>query len=343
MTEPYVMTFEPILKQKVWGGRRLGRYGKRLEPGVSYGESWELADLAATSASGGGGGSAISVIRNGPMKGKTIGDAVGMWGEDLLGDAGMTSARSFGEQTGAGRPVFPLLLKYLDAGEHLSVQVHPSRAYAAMHAGAHLKTESWYVIEAEAGEMPGGRLVEPTIFKGLRAGVSAEAFAAHIKDGTVAGDLSSEPALPGMCHTLPSGTVHALGAGVLVAEVQTPSDTTFRVYDWTSEYRRAERELHVERALGCIDFDDAGPTPAVEAGGGGRAAETEFYTMDVVLGGAVFEEGSAAAVMVLEGRGAIEGGGESVAVEAGTTVLVPAACGAAMRGGGLRSIVVGLG
>ncbi|USN98888.1 MAG: class I mannose-6-phosphate isomerase [Phycisphaeraceae bacterium] len=343
MTEPYPLTFEPILKQKVWGGRRLARYGKALEPGAKYGESWELADLASTSISGGGGGAAVSVICNGPLAGRTIGDAIALWGESLLGKSGMAGARAFGGQTGAGRPIFPLLLKFLDACEHLSVQVHPSAAYAAAHPGAHLKTESWYVIEAEPGSLPSGEPVAPTIFQGLKPGVTAESFEAHICDATVAIDLANEPAIPGNCHTLPSGTVHALGAGVLVAEVQTPSDTTFRVYDWVREYERSERELHIKQALACIDFADAGPTPAVDALGGGRAAATGFYTMDVVLGGSEFEPGRAVAVMVLAGRGSIEGGTAGVPVGAGTTVLVPAGCGARLVGDGLTSIAVGLG
>ncbi len=341
MTKPYPMTFEPILKEKVWGGRRLERLGKTLTPGASFGESWELADLASTSASGGGGGSAVSIIRNGPMRGATIGEAIARFGEDLLGGAGMARARDFGEQTGAGRPVFPLLLKYLDAREHLSVQVHPSEAYAAANAGAHLKTESWFVIDTEAGEMPDGSAVEPTIFRGLRAGVTAEDFASHIRDGSVAGDLLRERAEPGTCCTLPSGTVHALGAGVLVAEVQTPSDTTFRVYDWTAEYARPQRELHIEQALACIDFEDAAPAAPVDCRGGGRAAETAYYTIDAVRDGAMLPEGRAVAVMVYEGEGTIEGGGVTVPVGAGTTVLVPAACACEMRGA-LRSLVVGL-
>ncbi len=341
MTTPYPMTFEPILKEKVWGGRRLGRLGKALTPGGLFGESWELADLASTSVSGGGGGAAVSTIRNGPMRGAGIGEAIARFGADLLGEAGMARAREFGEQTGAGRPVFPLLLKYLDAREHLSVQVHPSEAYAAANAGAHLKTESWFVIDAAQVEMPDGSAVEPTIFRGLRPGVTAEDFVSHIRDGSVAGDLLRERAAPGMCCTLPSGTVHALGAGVLVAEVQTPSDTTFRVYDWTAEYGRPERELHIEQALACIDFTDTTPGAPVDCRRGGRAAETDYYTIDAVHGGAAWPAGRAAAVMVYEGEGVVEGGGESVPLGAGTTVLIPAACACEMRGS-LRSLVVGL-
>lgn len=344
MTRPYPLVFEPILMEKVWGGRRLARYGKSLTPGTNYGESWELADLAATSVSGGGGGSAVSIIACGPLAGRHIGDAIGLWGADLLGEHGLARARELGETTGAGRPVFPLLVKYLDAREHLSVQVHPSPSYARAHPGSHLKTESWFVVEAERAEMPGGGWVEPQVFKGLVPGVSADSFRAHIESGTVAGDLHAERAEPGVCHTLPSGTVHALGAGVLVAEVQTPSDTTFRVYDWTAEYDRPERELHVEQALACIDFDDA-PPEGIDTGRGGRAAATAYYTMDSVLGPVELGGDTPRVVMVYAGEGIMNTGGEPTPVSAGTTVLVPASIAGRFRiegGPGLRSIVVGL-
>lgn len=194
------------------------------------GESWEVADLDATSASGAGGQPAHSPIANGPLQGRTIRDALLAWGSDLTGF----------DPT----PAFPLLVKLLDARENLSVQVHPSPAYAHAHPEARLKTECWYVLDAEPASL---------IYKGLKPGVTPDAFERHIRDGSVADDLLAVPAIPGDMHILPSGTVHALGAGVLVAEVQTPSDTTFRVFDWG----RTTRTLHVEQALACIDFNPA--------------------------------------------------------------------------------------
>ena len=143
---------------------------------------------------------------------------------------------------------FPLLVKYLDAREHLSVQVHPSPDYAKSHEGAHLKTESWLILDADEGAM---------LYKGLKPGTSGADLQRAIESGTVPDLLIAEPAVVGQCHTLPSGTVHALGAGVLVAEVQTPSDTTFRVYDWAKEYGRDGRELHIDQALECADLGPA--------------------------------------------------------------------------------------
>lgn len=228
----YPFVFKPIYKQKVWGGRTLEQLGHTLPGGVEtrIGESWELADLAQTSVSGGGGGAERSVIANGPLAGKTFSDVIREAGADVLGDVKLT--RDGG---------FPILLKFLDARDNLSVQVHPSPEYAAKHKDAFLKSEAWYILAADEGAV---------IYKGVKPGVSAERFRKAIEGNTIEDLMIAVPVKPGDCHYLPSGTCHALGAGVLVAEVQTPSDTTYRVYDWG----RAGRELHVDQAMQCITF-----------------------------------------------------------------------------------------
>jgi mannose-6-phosphate isomerase len=329
---PYPLLFEPILKEKVWGGRRLERLGKVLpqDPSVLVGESWELADLASTSPTGGGGDPAHSHITNGPLTGKTIGHALEQWKDDLLGEAIFErECRTQGTDT----PAFPLLLKYLDASEHLSVQVHPSPEYAAAHDDAHLKTESWYILDAEPmGDEP------PLIFKGLAPGVTEEDLRQRIADGTLPEVLLSEPAIPGQCHTLESGTVHALGAGVLVAEVQTPSDTTFRLYDWTKEYDRPPRALHVDQAVACIDFD-AGPAPEPMAAPDGavlsRVAATDFYSIDDARpdeNGLTVPPDSCALIMTIAGSGWIVCDGlEDTPISVGVTAAIPAAIAATTR------------
>jgi mannose-6-phosphate isomerase len=253
------LTFHPFLLPKVWGGDRLSRFGKAVKPGDKIGESWEIADLSSTSASGAGGGAFRSIISNGPLAGHTLHDAIQQWGTGLMGSAALTPEGDF-----------PLLVKLLDASENLSVQVHPSRAYAAAHLGANLKTECWYILDAAPGAV---------IYKGVKPGVTRESFAAHIKDGSVVNDLVAVPAIKGDCHNLPSGTVHALGAGVLVAEVQTPSDTTFRVFDWG----RSGRELHIAESLKCIEFGPARPpTHLDEADRWNTLVENEFFVLDEV-------------------------------------------------------------
>jgi mannose-6-phosphate isomerase len=256
MVEAYPLIFEPILMPKPWGGDRLGVLGKKVARGIGarVGESWELADLSSTSASGAGGGAVASVVRDGPLAGKTLRDAVALWGEKLIGK--VSPARDGG---------FPLLIKYLDARENLSVQVHPSPAFARANPGAHLKTECWLVLAAEPGAM---------IFKGVREGVTRERFEQALRVGhggegggeSAVNLLESVPAIVGECHNLPSGTVHALGAGVLVAEVQTPSDTTFRVYDWGRIDNGVPRQLHIRESLECIQWERARDATSLRPG-----------------------------------------------------------------------------
>ncbi|MBL8745424.1 MAG: class I mannose-6-phosphate isomerase [Phycisphaerae bacterium] len=319
--KPYPLVLEPIFKEKVWGGRRLERLGKAIPEGQLIGESWELADLDATSADGGGGESAISRIAQGEMRGLTLREAVRAFGPNLMGSLRSTPSGGF-----------PLLVKFLDAKENLSVQVHPSPAYAASHPGAHLKTESWYVLDAEPGSV---------IYKGIKQGVTREQFASHLREGDACvNDLIAVPVRRGDFHHLPSGTCHALGAGVMVAEVQTPSDTTFRVYDWG----RTGRAMHLQQALECIHF---GPPPrlaAVRAEDAPRCqlVETDFYTVAELnhQGGSehaienlpAFPSGGPMVWMVLKGQGrieAVDGSFRPVEFGAGTTILFPAAMGRA--------------
>lgn len=266
---PYPLVLTPALLEKVWGGRRLELLGKSLpSPTGKYGESWELADMASTSASGAGGGAFRSVIANGALQGKTLHDALLLWGERLLPGAGTS-----------GRADVPLLIKFLDASENLSVQVHPSPAYAERNRGASLKTECWYILRAEPGAV---------IYKGIKPAVSRAAFERMVRsnDPAIVNALIAIPAVAGECHNLPSGTVHALGAGVLVAEVQTPSDTTFRCYDWG----RTGRELHVDQTMACASFpgeaghDELLRGQTVQAIKPGelcaRLVTTEFFTVD---------------------------------------------------------------
>lgn len=306
LSSPYPLVLAPILMEKVWGGRRLERFGKKLQPGAMIGESWELADLASTSASGAGGGAARSTIVNGPLAGKTVHDALDAWGASLLGRARRTESGGL-----------PLLIKFLDARENLSVQVHPSPAFASAHPDAHLKTECWIILDAEP---------DAVIYKGIRAGVDRATLQRHITEGTAVNDLVAVPAVVGECHNLPSGTCHALGAGVLVAEVQTPSDTTFRVYDWG----RTGRELHISQALECIEFGPAPDATRLEAGRErGLLVETEFFRVERARTRAEFPGTDAmTALVVLDGKGTLTGPGGSVEVQRGNTALLPAACSA---------------
>jgi mannose-6-phosphate isomerase len=313
MTAPYPIVFEPMLLNKVWGGDALARVGKPVSAGTTIGESWEVADLASTSASGAGGGSAQSKILHGALAGQTLHDAMRVWGKAMLGDA-----------SGAGEASdrFPLLIKYLDARENLSVQVHPSITYAKQHAGAYIKTECWYIMHAQPGAV---------IYKGVRPGVTRALFEQALRSGkSVVPMLEAVPAMQGDCHLLPSGTVHALGAGVLAAEVQTPSDTTFRVDDWG----RVGRELHVDQALACIMWERARDATRLVAGQRvTRLVTTGYFEVDEARIGMHehwechegLSRSAPLVLMVLAGVGTLRTKGcDDVAVRAGVTVLVPA-------------------
>ena len=329
MPEPtlYPLKFAPIYKEKVWGGRTLQQTLQRDLPGdaeTPIGESWELVDLATTSASGGGGGAERSVVTNGPLAGQSLSQIIQRCGRDLLGDLPLS-----------GDGGFPVLLKYLDANQNLSVQVHPSPEYAEAHDDAFLKSESWYIVAAEPGAV---------IYKGIKEGVTPQQLREAIATNTdeaVVPLMIEVPVRAGDCHYVPSGTCHALGAGILVAEVQTPSDTTYRVYDWG----RTGRELHVDQALACIHF---GP-PQVDqyelfaslSGGEGaevqRLVACEFFRIDRVSADAGFSDQAGAAQptlwMVLEGSGRLTGAGfDAVDFVAGDTILLPPmAAGEGMR------------
>jgi mannose-6-phosphate isomerase len=295
----------PRLVPKMWGGDRLAGFGKPVPAGEPIGESWEVYDFPPGVVDDGWTSAAID-----GQDGLTLHDLLAddATRADLLGDAAPVD-------TPHG-PQFPLLVKFLDAGDDLSVQVHPDDAYAAKHADAHLKNECWHVLAHE----PNARLL-----KGLVAGVTRDAFEQAIADGTVEDKLVALPARVGETHYLPSGTVHALGAGMLVAEVQTPSDTTYRVFDFdrVDPSTGTTRQLHVDQALECIDFASAGTDPFPPKTGPGLAAKAPQFRLTSHTGPGDLPAGCVVAI-VTKGTATIAGR----PTERGTTLLVPAACAA---------------
>jgi mannose-6-phosphate isomerase len=252
MASLYPFRFRPVLRRCLWGGRRLATsLGKLLPPGNDWAESWEIVDH----------GTSQSIVEYGPLAGTTLHELVGRCGRELLGRH-------------APQPQFPLLLKFLDAADTLSVQVHPDDPQAAgldpPDAG---KTEAWLVIDAVPGSL---------IHAGLKPGVDRDRLLAAIRQqpgcqgtgcpgtGTVPAFASAKTGLspstledclnsfaasPGDCVFLPAGTVHALGAGILVAEIQQSSDATFRLSDWNRLGPDGRpRPLHIEQGLDAVDF-----------------------------------------------------------------------------------------
>jgi mannose-6-phosphate isomerase len=227
------LIFEPILKRIRWGGRRLGTVlGKPLGPENDYAESWELADY----------GDDQSVVAEGPFCGWTLSRLVAEEGPALLGrDRGLSQ--------------FPLLVKFIDAMDRLSVQVHPDdEAARRLDVGTNGKTESWVILDAKPDSL---------IFAGLKPGVDRASLQHHLEQGTVEQCLYSYPARAGDCVFVRAGTVHAIGEGILLVEVQQTSNVTFRLFDWGRLGTDGKpRPLHIKESLECIDFD-LGPVKPV--------------------------------------------------------------------------------
>jgi len=226
----YPLTFRPILQERVWGGRSLERlFGKALPPAPTpIGESWEISDRPE----------AVSIISNGPLEGKDLRFLMETQRNALLGSAADAAGR------------FPLLIKLLDAQQALSLQVHPPASMAAALQGDP-KTEIWYVAEAAP---------QAELYAGLKRGVTQAEFAARLAAGTVADCFHRLQPQIGQALFIPSGRVHALGAGYVVFEIQQNSDTTYRVFDWNRVGLDGKpRQLHTKEALQCIDFSDFEP------------------------------------------------------------------------------------
>jgi mannose-6-phosphate isomerase len=311
----YPLKFKPRFVEKIWGGRKLETVlGKAIPVGKSIGESWELFDFPPGVVDQGGQW-VSSEVANGPLAGRTLHSLVEEYGAALHGQVSLLNGNQF-----------PILIKFLDAREDLSLQVHPDEAYARSHPGAHLKTEAWYVMEND----PGAKL-----YRGLKQGVTKEQFRAGIADGSVMDQVKAIEVKPGQCFYLPSGTVHALGAGILVAEVQTPSDTTFRVFDFNRLENGKPRKLHVEEAMASIDFSGREPEQRRSHAAGffttvTRLVSSDYFTLEKVR----FVEGVQEKVpydqpvvwMMLEGEAEVrvDGVAEPVRLRKGETVLLPA-------------------
>ena len=233
-----LLFFKPLYQTRVWGGRRLESVlGRRLPDAGKYGESWELVDREE----------AQSVVAAGPHAGSTLHQ---LWTEHR--------AEVFGhEYLDLRSDRFPLLIKVLDCTDVLSIQVHPPAAIAASLSGEP-KTEMWYVAHADQGAQ---------IYAGPRRGTTRQSFERSLADGSVAEQVHRVDAQTGDSLFVPSGRLHALGAGLLIYEIQQNSDTTYRVFDWNRVGLNGQpRELHIEQSLACIDFDDVEPALSHEGG-----------------------------------------------------------------------------
>src|SRR5438445_2211335 len=229
------LTFRPIFMERIWGGRKLAAsFGKKLPANKRIGESWEIVDRPE----------AQSIVGEGPLAGRSLHNLWVNFREELFGKV-------------PDAPRFPLLIKLLDAQEKLSLQVHPPPEIAESLGGEE-KTEFWYVVAAEPNA---------EIFVGLRKSMSRDQFENALKSGAVADCVHPIRMKSGAAMLLPSGRFHAIGAGNLLVEVQQNSDTTYRVFDWNRvDDQGKPRQLHVDQALQCIDFNDVAPEPIIPTG-----------------------------------------------------------------------------
>jgi mannose-6-phosphate isomerase len=300
------LRFEPRFRRYLWGGRRLATVlGKTIGAGDDYAESWEVVDHGADQ----------SIVASGPLAGTTLHEVVVKHNDALFGRH-------------APQKSFPLLFKFLDAQRTLSVQVHPNDAQAAKLDPPDLgKTEAWVVLGAEPGSI---------IYAGLKPGIGREELSAAIKNGTCEECLHSFEPRVGDCVFIPAGTVHALGAGLVIAEIQQASDTTFRLFDWNRvDLGGKPRPLHVDQALGVIDFD-RGPVNAQTPVRRSNAPVERLVTCDKFLLDRwrierpiqLPADDSFHLLAVIAGEAALTDGEISQPLRLGSTVLVPAERGA---------------
>jgi mannose-6-phosphate isomerase len=303
------LRFEPLLKVRVWGGDALPqRIGQTSEEPI--GESWELCDHDED----------MSTIANGPARGRKLRDLMAEDRDGLCGSA-----------YDPNRPDrFPLMLKLLDAQQDLSVQVHPNDRYAhAQKPGELGKTEAWYILNRSEGAC---------IYRGLKAGTGADELRGAMEAGTVDQVLKKVPVEPGEVYHLPSGTVHALGAGVQIAEIQQNSDTTYRLFDWNRVgLDGAPRPLHLEDglAVSCFEPDaqdqQVAETVACETAQRERFIRCEKFTLErfskltgpvhLTTGGTSFH-----LITVIDGSVTVNAEEGSETLDAWQSCLLPAAC-----------------
>lgn len=313
----YPLKFKPVYKDYVWGGRNFENLGKLLPEGI-VAESWEVSCHK----------NGPSIVANGEYEGTPLPGLIKLLGRELIGT----------ELPDKDLEKFPLLVKFIDADKNLSVQVHPDDSYAwANENGEYGKNEMWYIIAAK----PGAKLVYD-----VKPGVTQEEFSKAVRDNKIEDCLKSIEVFPGDTINIPSGVVHAIGQGIMLAEVQQNSDTTYRVYD----YGRTDRPLHIEKALQVIDFNAAERKEKYEGlklplGGDSfkkNLVATDYFSVELYdINGSVAESAGGGKFYIytfFEGAGTMEWDAGSMEVKAGESVLIPAALGKYALTGSIKAL-----
>jgi mannose-6-phosphate isomerase len=292
------------MKARIWGGTALSRVYGKPEIGESAGESWEISGVEGD----------VSVVANGPLAGKDLNELIQEYGIELMGSSVI---EKFGDE-------FPILIKFIDAQKDLSIQVHPNDSLAEERHNGKGKTEMWYIMQAE----PGARLL-----LGFNKDYTPAQYKEHLNNKTLMDILHQEAVEKGNAYFIKAGTVHAIGAGIVLAEIQQTSDITYRVYDFDRVNAEGNtRELHTELALEAIDFE-----PATEASleykkrqnQSSFLVDSPYFKTNIlpVDGFVTLELGSRDSftiLMAVEGEISIEHDSHSLQLAAGSTCLIPA-------------------
>ena len=298
----YPFKFDPILKEKVWGGDKLKRIFSKNEKG-KIGESWEISGVEEN----------VSEIINGPLKGRTLNWLLGNYKEKLVGEQ---VYRDFGD-------TFPLLFKFIDAQEDLSVQVHPNDILAKKRHNSFGKTEMWYILDVEKN----GRII-----LGFKGDMNQQKYLEALSNNQITNILNFQPVKKGDAFILHPGTVHAIGAGILLAEIQQTSDITYRIYDWDRPGINGKmRQLHNDLALEAIDFSPSKLKIdySEEINSPFPIGSTAFFSVNKLNLSKNYvrdleEVPSFTVYMCLEGTALIETDDFSESIRKGETILIPA-------------------
>lgn len=298
----YPLQFEPIFKERIWGGEKLKTVLNKPITSSTIGESWELSTVKGD----------VSVVANGEWKGKSLMDLINDYPNEILGTE--VYAR-FGME-------FPLLFKYLDAREDLSIQVHPNDALAKKRHNSFGKTEMWYIMQADA---------DARIIVGFKENSNANEYLEHLNNKTLLAILDDVKVAPGDVFFLETGTVHAIGAGLVVAEIQQTSDITYRLYDFDRvDAAGATRELHVDLALEAINYNtvETKKEYSKSVNKSNKMVDCPYFTTNFIpLDGKITlnKDGKTFTVyMCVEGEFEIEYNESTVWYKKGDTVLIPA-------------------
>ena len=302
----YPIKFNPILKERLWGGTKLKTlFNKPIETDIT-GESWEVSAVKGD----------ISVVANGEFEGKSLQELIDLYPNKLLGN-------HVYEKFGAD---FPILIKFIDAREDLSIQVHPNDELAKKRHNSFGKTEMWYVMQADEGA---------ELIVGFNKTLSKEEYQKHLDDATLTEIMNYEKVKEGDTFFINTGKVHAIGGGIIIAEIQQTSDITYRVYDFNRKDKNGNlRELHTEQALDAIDYekkDDFKVTYSKSENNTNEMVKCPYFITNYLKLTKNFEkeigsQDSFHIYMCIKGSAVFSDGKTQVAVNQGETILFPAAC-----------------